>query len=417
RRIERELPRAVIVLARKGADAARALYPAQSRDRSVFHAMQAVNVDGHKFDVFVKWPDGEVGRPLMVAFQDLASNLIVSHRIDRSENREAVRLAIGDMIETHGIPDHVWMDNGRAFASKWISGRWKNRFRFKIKDDEPTGILTELGVTIHWTTPYSGQSKPIERAFRELAEEIARHPKCAGAYTGNRPDAKPENYGSAAIPIEAFETLVAAEIARFNLRAGRRTKEAGGKLSFADVYRASMARETTLVRKATAAQRRLFLMAAEGVTSRPRNGEIHLAGNRYWTEDLVEIAGRRVVARFDPQAMHQPLHVYTLDGRFVASAECIEATGFNDAAAARAHSALRAAYMRKLRDIRDLERLLTPEELAAMLPEAEAVALPAPKIVQMVRKAADPGEGRREAEDAFVRGAERLFGEVVKFGG
>ncbi len=341
RRLERELPRAAIVLARKGRDAARALFPAQTRDRAVFHAMEAVNVDGHKFDVFVKWPDGTIGRPLMVAFQDLASNLIVAHRLDRSENREAVRLAIGDMIETHGIPDHVYMDNGRAFASKWITGRMANRYRFTIKDDEPTGILTELGVSVHWTTPYSGQSKPIERAFREIAEEIAKHPKCAGAFTGNRPDAKPENYASAAVPFEVFEQLVAAEVARFNLRAGRRTKAAGGKLSFADVYRASMARETTLVRKATAAQRRLFLMAAEGVTARPRNGEIHLAGNRYWTEELVDIAGRKVVVRFDPQALQAPVHVYTLDGRFVASADCIEATGFNDAAAARTHAARR----------------------------------------------------------------------------
>ncbi len=415
RRIERELPRAAIVLARQGADAARALYPAQTRDRSHFHAMQAVNVDGHKFDVFVRWPDGEVARPLMVAFQDLATNLIVGHRVDRSENREAVRLAIGDMIETHGIPEHVYLDNGRAFASKWISGRAANRYRFKIKEDEPTGILTELGCTLHWTTPYSGQSKPIERAFRELAEEIAKHPKCAGAYTGNRPDTKPENYATSAVPIDVFEALVAAEILRFNLRPNRRTRAAGGTLSFADLYRASMARDTTLVRKATAAQRRLFLMAAEGVTAAPRNGAITLMGNRYWSEELVEVAGRKVVARFDPQAMHAPLHVYTLDGRFVASAECIEATGFSDASAAREHSARRNAYMRKLRDIRDLARTISPEDLAAMLPEAEAVALPAPKVVQMVRKTMEPE--RREAEDAFVRGSERLFGEVVKFGG
>lgn len=416
RRLERELPRGAIVLARKGGDAARALFPAQTRDRSVFHAMEAVNVDGHKFDVFVKWPDGTVGRPMVVAFQDLHSNLFVAHRLDRSENRDAVRLALGDMVESHGIPEHVYFDNGRAFASKWITGRMANRFRFKVRDDEPTGILTELGVQVHWTTPYSGQSKPIERAFRELAEEIARHPKCEGAYTGNRPDAKPENYGSKAVPFEQFEALVAAEIARFNLRAGRRTKAAGGKLSFADVYKASLARETTMVRRATETQRRLFLLAAEGVTTRD-NGEVNLAGNRYWTEELLEVPRRKVIVRFDPADFALPVHVYTLDGRFVATAECIELTGFADTAKARAHAALRRAFLKKLRDIRDLERLLTPDELAAMLPEAEPVALPAPKVVRMVQQNAEARRGDGEAaRDAFNRGAEKLFGEVVGFG-
>lgn len=415
RRLEKELPRGAVVLARKGADAARALYPAQTRDRSVFHAMEAVNVDGHKFDVFVRWPDGTIGRPMMVAFQDLHSNLMVAHRLDRSENRDAVRLAIGDMIESHGIPEHVYFDNGRAFASKWITGRMANRFRFKVRDDEPTGILTELGVTVHWTTPYSGQSKPIERAFRELAEEIARHPKCEGAYTGNKPEAKPENYGSKAVPFDQFEALVAAEVARFNLRAGRRTQAAGGKLSFADVYRASLARETTMVRRATETQRRLFLLAAEGVTTR-RNGEVHLGGNRYWTEELIDAANRKVVVRFDPADLALPVHVYTLDGRYLATAECIEASGFSDTAKAREHAALRRAFLKKLRDIRDLERLLTPDELAAMLPEAEPIALPPPKVVRMVQARTEERRAETDNTDAFARGAERLFGgDVVSF--
>ncbi|HOK71525.1 MAG TPA: hypothetical protein PLM83_08745, partial [Bacillota bacterium] len=34
---------------------------------------------------------------------------------------------------------------------------------------------------VHWTTPYHGQSKPIERAWKTLCEEVSKHPKFAGA--------------------------------------------------------------------------------------------------------------------------------------------------------------------------------------------------------------------------------------------
>ncbi|WP_245528436.1 transposase domain-containing protein [Gluconobacter morbifer] len=53
-----------------------------------------------------------------------------------------------------------------AVASE--TGGIPNRFRFKVKEDEPVGIMTQLGVEVHWTTPYSGQSKPIERAWTGL---------------------------------------------------------------------------------------------------------------------------------------------------------------------------------------------------------------------------------------------------------
>ncbi len=194
RRFDHEVPEAVQIAAREGREKAKALYPAQRRSRADLHAMQAVNMDGHKFDVFVRFPDDRIGRVFMIALQDLYSGKFVAWRISDSENKETVRLVIGDMVERFGIPDIITLDNGRAFASKWITGRSPTRYRFKIRDEDPQGLLTTLGVDLRFTKPYSGQSKPIERAFRDLTDDISRHPVCAGAYTGNKPDAKPDNY-------------------------------------------------------------------------------------------------------------------------------------------------------------------------------------------------------------------------------
>ena len=149
----------VRVLCRDGAEALKRLYPAQQRRRDVFHALEAVNGDGHKFDVFVRWPDGEVVRPMMIGLQDVYSGKLLSYRVDKTENREAIRLALGDLVEAYGIPDHIYFDNTRAFANKMLTAGASHRYRFKTRDEDPVGIITLLGAEIHFVSPYSGQSK------------------------------------------------------------------------------------------------------------------------------------------------------------------------------------------------------------------------------------------------------------------
>jgi len=414
RRIDREFPRSVQVLARKGTRAVDAIYPHQTRDRSIFHALEAVNADGHRFDVFVRYPDGTIGRPMMTAFQDLYSGMIVAHRLDRSENWTAVRLCLGDMIETYGVPDHVVFDNGRHFASHWLTNGAKTRFRFKMRDDKPDGVLVALGVHVHFATPYHGQAKPIERAFRDMCEQIAKHPKCAGAYTGNSPTAKPENYGSRAVPLADFEALVKAEIARHNAKTGRRAATCSGR-SFEQTFRESFEAPDTLIRRATAEQRRLFLLGAEGVTSLKPTGEVKLGENRYWAEPLGELAGRRVTVRFDPQNLHLPVAIYRPDGSFLCEAECIDKTGFFDTEAASAHGRMKRQFTKARRDYLDLEQRLTIDQAAALLPAPPPLAPVMPKVVRMVAAGGRSNHSEILDSEAFSRAVQMLEADVVPF--
>ena len=384
RRME-ALPEGVRVLAREGTEALkRMVLPSQERDRGVFHALEAVNVDGHKWDVFVRWQDGTIGRPMMVGFQDLYSGKILSWRLDRSENKEMVRLAFGDLVERYGIPDHCWLDNGRAFASKWLTGGTPNRYRFKTKDDEPAGIMTSLGIEIHWTTPYHGQSKPIERAWRDFATDTAKHPRFAGAYCGNNPTAKPENYGSTAVPVDVFLATLAEEITAHNARNGRRVATCRGRsfdATFDESYAASP------IKKATDEQRRLWLLAAEAIGAAKVDGSIQLMGNRYWSEFLASHRGQKLTVRFDPQQLHRPLHVYRLDGAYLGAAACIEKAGFADQDAAQDHNRKRGALVKATRAQLAAEKALTPSELADLLPAIEAEEPPpAPRIVRLVTR-------------------------------
>lgn len=387
RRIEAELPRAVLILARQGQEKFNQTFPAQERDRSVFHALEAVNSDGHKFDVFAKWPDGTVARPIMVGVQDLYSGKLLGYRIAETESADLARFAFRDVMERYGIPSKVWLDNGRGFASKMLTGGTANRFRFKVREDDPTGVLTAMGCEIHWATPYHGQAKPIERAWRDLCDRIAKHPAFAGAYTGNKPDAKPENYGSKAIHLDEFVRVVNEEIAAHNAREGRRTRTAAGR-SFDAAFQESYA--TAPIRKATPEQLRELLLSTDVVTGDRRDGSVRLSGNRYWSEAIAPYAGQKLMLRFDPEQLHQAVQAYTLANVYIGQAECIAAVGFADTGAAREHARAKKQYRTATRKQLDAERRMDAAKVAAQLPSPMPEELPPAGVIA-------PIFGRRKA--------------------
>lgn len=384
RKLEREVDGRLVIARRSGAEELRRSLPAQERSVADLHALEAVNIDGHKFDVFVRWPDGRVGRPMMVALQDLHSRKIVAHRIDESENALATRLVFADLFRNYGIPRACLLDNGRAFASKTITGGAKSRFRFKIRDEEPTGVLTALGIEIHWATPYRGQSKPIERAFRDMCDTIAKHPALAGAYTGNRPDAKPENYGSHAVPIDAFRAVVAAGIAAHNAKTGRRTEMGRGCKSFDQVFAESYA--TAPIGKATPEQLRMALLTAEERTCDRQTGVVTLEQNRYYARELSAYTGQKLTLRFDPDDLHGEVHVYTRAGAFICTAPAIAAVSFFDKASANKRRAQEADQRRLVKQLAETHQLLDAAALTAMMPAYDDEA-PAPvsTVVRPVR--------------------------------
>ncbi|MDP1967154.1 MAG: transposase domain-containing protein, partial [Reyranella sp.] len=406
RRLDQDVDGRLVVARRSGQDALRATIPHQRRSVADLHAMELVNIDGHKWDVFVRWPNGTVARPMMVALQDIQSRKFLAWRIGETESAVLTRLALGDLFKRFGIPDGILLDNGRAFASKWITGGSKTRFRFKIRAEEPTGLLTALGVKIHWALPYRGSSKPIERGFRDFCDAIAKHPAFEGAYTGNRPDAKPENYGSRAIDLEVFKRIVERGIAAHNARPGRRTEMAAGR-SFDAVFEESYAQAS--VRRAGPEQLRLALLAADQVTADRKSGEVSLYGNRYWSDALYAVAGQRLTVRFDPDDLQSEVHVYTADGAFLATAPVIAATGFLDADAAKRRARQEADVKKKAKALAAAEDLLSADQIAAMLPDADDEdTTPRPAAVRPVRArgvamaAARPAEHRAPLIDKFA---------------
>lgn len=384
RRMDAEITKSLKTLKRDGREASRRAVPPQQRSVADLHAMEVVNVDGHTFDLFVQWEDGRIGRPVMVGIQDVYSRKLLAYRIGETECTLLTRMAFADLFRVHGIPVHAVLDNGRAFASKALTGGAATRFRFKIKDTDATGVLTALGIKTHWTLPYRGSSKPIERTWRDVCEDIAKHPAVAGAYTGNKPDAKPENYRERAIPIAEFRAHVAQRVATLNARAGRRTEAAQGG-SFDDAFAASF--EVSPIGRATADQLRLALLMAEDRRCDRASGTVTLAGNRYWSEDMIDLAGENVALRFDPDNLHAGVHVYRANGDYVGHAPAIDATGFLDKAGSIRRAKLENNVRRKLREAEQAAQLLHVDQVAEIYAGSQAPTAPTPEpsVVRPVR--------------------------------
>jgi len=396
RRLEREVDPAIIRYRREGEEALRRSIPAQRRTVEHLRALEIVNIDGHKFDVRVEPPGGgKPVRPIMVCIQDVMSSKLLAWKIDLSENAVQTRLAFADLFRNYGIPRAAVFDNGRAFASKWVTGGAKTRFRFKIREEEPTGFITALGIEIKWALPYRGQSKPIERAFRDLCDTIACHPAMEGAYTGNSPDNKPHNYGQRAIAWDAFEAHVAAGIAAHNARLGRRGRHFYRGRSFDQVFAESYA--ASPVGKATPEQLRMALLAAEQVLVNRQTSAVHLYGNRYWSPECDALRGQRVTVRFDPDDLHSEVHLYGQDGGFLATVPVLDDFGFEDVAGAKATSKRHAEFRRRVREGVVAEQLLAAEDLAAMLPDYQPAPIPEATVVRPVRPAGNAGAVRKLA--------------------
>jgi putative transposase len=413
RRLDAQIPPMVQLYLRKGENALAHAFPHLERSRAGIGALQIINLDGHTWDNRVEWPDGTISRPLSVAVQDIASGKVLALRFDETLNQHLVRLALADVFRDHGIPEVALMDNGRENAAASISGGQPTRWRWKVREEEPAGVLKMLGINAIWAKPYWGQSKPIERMFRDWAGDIAKHPAFEGSYTGPNTSSKPANYGSRAIPIAEFEARVREELVHYNAQLGRTGSHMGGR-SFDQVYAALVERKPP--RQATAEQLRLCLMQSQPVSMDPRTRAVRIADHRFCSPALQAVKPQRVVVRFDPENLRAAVHVYTIDGRFLAEAGNIGLGSFDNAADGQKHGRALAQFKRATKAQARALVKVTAAEVAMNLPIANPPETPPEAPSKVVRPAfgaprtAETAGGSTDFNDDWGRGITALVG-------
>jgi len=408
KRIVKSEPHWYHVLMREGREALAQLYPAQERDFSTLNLHTIWCSDGRKADVFVRWEDGKIERPIVVAWIDLRSRVCLGYAIGRSESADLIRLAFKDAAEkSRALPDAVLLDSGRGFASKLLTGGAPNRFRFKVREEDVPGILTLLGVRIHWAMPYNARAKPIEPWWRNLAEMDKRFD---AAYCGNKPDAKPEDFDlKKAAPIEQFRKILVETLSEYHTRP-HRGDAMDGRSPLA-IYEELL--KQTIVREPTREQLRLCLLAAESVRLNSDDSSVIINGNRYWAEKLATLP-RDVdyVVRFNPENATEPVSVYQGD-RFICEAPLIARTGFRDQQAAKTYARAKRNFVKSRVEqaglVKDMNAAAAwmkksgeegePDPIGA----AAAVLLPVPKVVRPLRPERDYRPQSAEADQPISK--------------
>ncbi|MDF7670249.1 transposase domain-containing protein [Orbaceae bacterium ESL0721] len=423
RKLDKTVPKPQQLLLRQGEHALMRLYPAQQRTIEGIGAMEWINGDGYLHNVFVKWYNGEVLRPKTWIWQDIYSRKILSYYCDISENSDAIRLSLADLIKNYGIPKDLTIDNTRAAANKWLTGGVPSRYRFKVKPDDPKGIIPMLGIRLHWSSVQygrgHGQAKPIERAFSHggLGELVDKHPLLAGAYTGSSVQDKPDNYNPKnAVDVAVFMQALKEGIDAFNRKPERDTEACRKQLSFDEAFNANYA--TTVIQKATIEQQRLLLLHSEAVRVKAdgtfvleAGGSIMGAKNRYYSEKLMNISPNKVVIKFDPRHLHEKVAVYQLNGAFICEAVCLNPVAFGDTQTARAHRRQRTQFVKHHKAAAENQKnmdLLTLGELVTGSHEDLEM-----RAVAKVIKPFTPTQVKEQSEEfdfdaAFEQGLARL---------
>jgi putative transposase len=126
---------------------------------------------------------GKPCRAALVLFWDWRSSYPLGWEIMTEENIQCVASALRNAILALGkIPKWIYLDNGKAFKAKIFTED------IDFEDGELPGMFARLNINYHFAQPYNAQSKPIERIFGILNEQLER---LIPSYTGGSIEDKP----------------------------------------------------------------------------------------------------------------------------------------------------------------------------------------------------------------------------------
>jgi len=149
-------------------------------------------------------------RPWLTAVQDGRSRCIVGWHLGPAPHQDAILRALRNAFVDWAIPQVLYVDNGKDFTSKLITGltkselralrrefgvEWRDvlrreRSRALCDDQRWFGVTGELGIDVRYALPYSPWSKPIERWFREFHRHCCRR---FTTYCGPSTEQRPED--------------------------------------------------------------------------------------------------------------------------------------------------------------------------------------------------------------------------------
>lgn len=190
RRLEKEIPKQAIYLARYGYSAWNRKYSNYiERDYSNIICGKVWVSDHAQIDIACLTETGESVFPWVTAWRDFKSSKWLGWLLQTGHpNSDHIFQTFYYAAESYGLPTDVIIDNGKDYRCKDFAGGRK-RITIDTNQAKATSMLSELNIKVHFAQPYNGQTKPIERDFLKIKELLSKH---AVGYRGGNILERPE---------------------------------------------------------------------------------------------------------------------------------------------------------------------------------------------------------------------------------
>lgn len=280
--------------------------------------------DNHTFDVMVQSDSGDkVYRLYLTAFMDARSGIFTGYYVTTAPSSQATIVALRKGILKYGIPDNLYLDNGREFLTFDLGGLGH---RAKRNDDRfnPKTIFERLGINMINALVRNAKAKIIERRFLDVKNGLSR---LFTTYTGGSVAEKPEilkfELKKGNIPTDSFFTQCVGELLEYYFNYedydGAVSEDKG--LRKIDVYNRNL---PTVTRVASEEQLNLLLMRSTRAQKVTRRG-VHLdvGGARidyFNNEMLMQLLNKQVYLRYDPDDLSS-VRLYDLEDRYIMTVE------------------------------------------------------------------------------------------------
>lgn len=298
RRLEREVPKQAIYLARYGYSKWNKKYGTYiERDYSNIISGTVWVADHAQIDVACLMDDGRVVFPWVTAWRDFKSSKWLGWLLQPdSPNSDHIFQSFYYSAEEYGLPTDVLIDNGKDFRCKDFAGGRKS-LKIDVNEAKTTSMLAELNVKVHFALPYNAQTKPIERDFLKIKELLSKH--CVG-YRGGNVVERPEKLADEIkkgklIPFNTFKEIFDDFIINILNKRPSQGKNLKG-LSPDELFNSEFKEKITVSNDAL----KLFCMRTSRTYTIGRNGIKDSALDiTYWADWMISKYGLKVYMRRD----------------------------------------------------------------------------------------------------------------------
>lgn len=300
RKLKQEIPQQAIYLARYGQQAWNKKYAKYiSRDYSEVLAGSFWVSDHAQIDIAVM-VNGKICFPWVTVFRDIKTSKWLGWLLHyESPNSDHIFQAFYYAVIEFGLPDDVYLDNGKDFRCRDFAG---GRSIIKTDFDKTKSIsmLSYLNINVHFALPYNAQTKPVERDFLKIKNLLSKR---FTGYRGGNIIERPEKLASEIkenqiMQFDEFKTLFDDFIVNVLNKMPSKGKNLQGKCP--DELWAEEFKTKKVVSKNAL---KLFCMRVSRTFTIGRNGifdnELNIT---YWAEWMVAKKGKKVYLRRDPKA-------------------------------------------------------------------------------------------------------------------